>query len=88
MTGVHSQQIIFFMFCCVLLLTLKILKIHFISDLSAHNVYFQSHQLLLTPAITFHPPVGDEKLLLRPETGVKSWCIFTCLFFAFNFTLK
>ena len=59
-----------FMPRCVLLLTLLILKIHFISDLSAHNFYFQSRQLLFTPSITFHLRFGAEKLLLRPETGV------------------
>ena len=33
-------------------------QIHFISDLAAQNVYFESRQLLLTPAITFHPRFG------------------------------
>ena len=45
-----------------------------ISDLSAHNVNFQSRLLLLIPAITFHSRFGAEKLLLSPETEVKSNC--------------
>ena len=35
---------------------------HFISDLAAHNVYFESRQLLLTPVkVTFTTRNGGEK---------------------------
>ena len=64
-------------------------QIHFISDLAAQNVYFESRQLLLTPAITFQPRFGASKLLIRPETGVKSLADFHLpFFFAINFILK
>ena len=53
----HLPQKNFFMPRCVLLLTLQIPKIHFISDL-ASNVYFYSRQYLKKIRNTFKSRCG------------------------------